>query len=382
MAVVTMRSKLTDADVRALVKGPREEDRAQAAHKICRCIEDAELSVDERAYAEQIIVMMARDAAVLVRRSLAVALKNSPKLPHDIALKLSADLDAVALPVIMNSPVLTDADLVELVRSAPPAKQMGVASRETLSREVTGAIAAFAPSEVVERALANDNAVFDETGLQSVLGRFGEKESITATMARRRVLPVTIVEKLVSMVTGEVFDHLVNHHELPPQLAIELAMSSRERATIDIVEQASLQGDMRRFVQQLNVNGRLTPSLIMRALCLGQMEFVEHALASLAGMSHQRMWLLVHDSGPLGLKAAFERAGLPPRLFASFNAGIDVYHATERECDTLDREEFRTRMLERTLTLFSTIPKTDRDYLLEKLDAVGPRAQAAGVGAS
>jgi len=373
MPIATMRAHLTDNDVRALIKAPDDETRAHAAHKICRCIDEAELTAEERAHAESILAIMAQDAAVLVRRALAVALKNSPKLPHDIATKLAHDIESVALPVILNSPMLTDADLVEIVRTCPPSKQVAVASRETLSLSVTGAIAEYAAAPAVERALANDNAAFDVEALDHVLHRFADVSEITGAMVRRNELPVAITEKLVALVTGEMFDHLVNHHELPPQIAIDLAVGARERATLDIVEQAARQSDVGRFVQQLNLNGRLTPSLLMRGMCLGHLEFVEHAMAELAGMSHQRMWLLIHDSGPLGLKAAFDRAGLPPRLYPSFRAAVDVYHSVDREGDASDRITFRKRMLERTLTLFQSVPKDDLDYLLEKLDAAGAR---------
>ncbi|MET0182561.1 MAG: DUF2336 domain-containing protein [Caulobacterales bacterium] len=375
MAIVTMRSKLTDADIRLLVKGVTDDDRAQAAHKICRCIDEAEITPDERAHAEEIIRLMAEDAAVLVRRAMATALKNSPKLPREIARKLAQDIESVALPVILNSPVLTDSDLVEIVCASPPNKQLAVASREKLSTIVTGAIAEFSPSHVVERALANDNAVFDESGLTTALERFEGLSSTTTSMVRRKVLPVVVVEKLVSMVTGELFDHLVNNHELPPQLAIEIAMGARERATMDIVEQASRQKDLSAFVSQLSIHGRLTPSLLMRGLCMGQMDFVEHAMAELAGLSHQRMWLMIHDSGPLGLKAAFDRAGMPPRLFGPFRAAIDIFHQIEREGSADDPIRFRARMLERSLTLFQSIPGEDLDYLLDKLDAIGSRPE-------
>ncbi len=377
MSIVTMRAHLTESDIRTLIKGPTIEDRAQAAHKLCRCIDEVDLSVEERKHAESIIGIMAADAAVLVRRALAVALKNSPRLPRDIANKLAQDIDTIALPVIMNSPVLTDADLIEIIRACPPSKQVAVASREHLSTKVTGAIAEYAVTEAVERALANDNALFDEDGLDTALYRFAGTSNVMQAMVRRNALPVGVTEKLVSMVTGELFDHLVNNHELPPQIAIDLSMASRERATLDIVEQAIRQSDLPRFVQQLNLNGRLTPSILMRGLCLGQMDFVEHAMAELAGMSHQRMWLMMHDSGPLGLKAACERAGLPPRLFPSIRAAIDVYHGIEREGAARDRITLRKRMLERTLTLFQSVPKDDLDYLLEKLDASGLQQERA-----
>ncbi|MFZ2030334.1 MAG: DUF2336 domain-containing protein [Vitreimonas sp.] len=380
MSIVTMRANLTDSDIRTLIKGPTDGERAHAAHKICRCIDEADLTEEERTHAATIMAIMAQDAAVLVRRALSVALKNSTKLPRDIANTLARDVESIALPVILNSPILTDSDLVEIVRASPPAKQIAVASRETLSTTVTGAIAEFAVSAAVERALANDNALFDEQGLETSLDRFAGVSGVTAAMVHRNELPLSVTEKLVTMVTGELFDHLVNNHELPPQIAIDLAMGARERATLDIVEQAVRQKDLGRFVQQLNLNGRLSPSLMMRGLCLGHLEFVEYAMAELAGMSHQRMWLLMNDSGPLGLKAAFDRAGMPPRLFQSFRAAIEVYHSIEREGGAYDRVIFRKRMLERTLTLFQSVPKDDLDYLMEKLDASGLHpAQAAAI---
>ncbi|MEJ0024302.1 MAG: DUF2336 domain-containing protein [Alphaproteobacteria bacterium] len=254
-------------------------------------------------------------------RSLAVALQNSPKLPRALALKLANDVEAIALPVLQHSPVLSDADLVEIIRAAPPGKQIAIASREYVSTTVTGAISVFGHPDAVETALANDNADFDPQALSTVLQRMGDRPSITETMAHRRTLPINIVERLIAVVTGEVFDYLVNHHEVPPQLAIDLASGARERATLDLVEQAGLQSDIPRFARQMTLQGRLTPSFIMRALCLGHMEFVEHAMAELSALPHHRAWLMIHDGGPLGLKAIFDRSGLPTPAVSSVSCG-------------------------------------------------------------
>jgi uncharacterized protein (DUF2336 family) len=183
------------------------------------------------------------------------------------------------------------------------------------------------------------------------------------------------------MVAGELFDRLVNTHELPPQLAIEIAAGTRERATLDLVEQAGLSTDPARFVQQLHLNGRLTPSVIMRALCLGHMTFVEHALAELGGVPHAKAWLMVHDAGTLGLKTVFERAGLPSGMFTAFRLAIDIYHKTDMDGGHGDKERFRQRMVERVLTQFQAIPRADLEYLLDKLDALD-NARERGVVAA
>ena len=179
-----------------------------------------------------------------------------------------------------------------------------------------------------------------------------------------------VTEKLVNIVSGELFDRLVNTHELPPQLAIEIAAGARERATLDLVEQAGLTTDPERFVQQLHLNGRLTPSLIMRALCLGHISFVEYAMSELSAVPRTKAWLMIHDAGALGLKTIFERAGLPSGMFTAFRLAIEIFHKTEMDGGPGDKERFRQRMVERVLTQFQAIPRADLEYLLDKLDAI------------
>ena len=93
------RSALTEVDIRTLVRGATDDERAAAAHKLCRRM-DVSITDEEREAAHEVLRLMAADAAELVRRALAVTLKNSPNLPRDVALKLARDVDSVALPVL------------------------------------------------------------------------------------------------------------------------------------------------------------------------------------------------------------------------------------------------------------------------------------------
>ena len=111
MTIATMRTSLTQDDIRRLVRGDSPEDRATAAHKICTRIDRMELSAEDQESAGQILEMLAADTAILVRQALAVTLRHSPKLPRDIALRLAKDVDAISVPVLKNSPVLTEEDL-------------------------------------------------------------------------------------------------------------------------------------------------------------------------------------------------------------------------------------------------------------------------------
>ena len=313
-------------------------------------------------------------AADLVRRTLAITLRNSPKMPRDIALKLAQDIETVAIPLLEESPVFNDDDLIELVLASTVAKQSAIAGRDHISITLTEVIAEHGARDAVETLADNAGAEWTDKSYDDGLKRFSTDKGIHKALINRDHIPVHIAEKMVSMVSGQLFDILVNKHELPAQMAIDLAAGARERATIDLVEQAGRVHDMPRFVSQLNLNGRLTHSLIMRALCVGHMSFVEHALSELSGVPHSRVWLMIHDAGPLGLQAVFDRAGLPRKMMPAFRAGVAVFHETSLDGGANDRARFKARMIERILTQFQAIPRDDLDYLLEKLDAYSEQA--------
>ncbi|MBA4795203.1 DUF2336 domain-containing protein [Phenylobacterium sp.] len=375
--MTTTRAALTDEDIRTLVKGATPDERAVVAHKLCRRIETVELTAEERDLAQEILRVMAADAAELVRRALAVTLKHSPLLPHDVAVKLARDVESVCQPIIAFSPVFTDEDLMEIVRLGGPIRQVAVAKRPRLSKRVTQAIVEVGTERAVEVACANDNADFADATLMQVLARFERSERVLSAVAYRQALPLSVTEKLVDMVSDKVRDHLLTHHPVSAELALQIATGAKERATIDLVDQAGRTADLKSFVAHLHRNERLTASLLLRALAHGHMAFFEWGLAELAGVPHHRTWLMIHDAGPLGLKAVYERAGLPARLFPAFRAGVDTFHAVEFDGGARDRERFQKKMLERFLTQPHVGGREDADYLLEKMDRLADRQAPA-----
>ena len=364
----TTRAALTNGDITSLMRGATVDERAAAAHKLCRRIDEMVLTDEDRVIAYEILRVMAADAAELVRRALAVTLKASPLVPHDVAMQLARDVESVATPMLSFSPVFSDEDLVEIIRFAGPVRQIAIATRVSLPETVTSALVEHGAEAAVRTACANDNAAFSEDSLQKAISRFANSQQLLATVAYRQALPPGVSERLVNMVSDQVRDHLINNHALPPETALQIAVGARERATIDIVDQAGRAADMERFVDHLHVEGRLTPSLLLRALAHGHMTFFEWAVAGMAKVPHHRTWLMIHDAGPLGLRAIYERAGLPVRLFTAFRAGVDAFHSMEYDGGPRDQQRFQERMLERFLTQSTPTPREDLDYLLEKMD--------------
>ena len=226
---------MTEADIRQLVKGAEPEERAMVAHRLCRHIDRPNLTDEERAEAHDILRLMAADAAEQVRRALAVTLKSSPLIPRDVANRLARDVESIAVPVLNFSPVFSDEDLAEIVRLGGPVRQTAIAKRPVLSEKVTTEIAEHGVIEAVRTACENKGAAFSEHGLQTAITRFEASESVLAAIALRNTLPVSVTEKLMSLVSDHVREALVARHSVAPQTALAIALGAHERASMDLV---------------------------------------------------------------------------------------------------------------------------------------------------
>ena len=85
--------------------------------------------------------MLLDDASPLVRQAMAEVFARSAEAPAAIVQALSLDQPSVALPVLEHSPLLIDADLVDIVATGNCEMQCAIARRINLPASVCAAIA-------------------------------------------------------------------------------------------------------------------------------------------------------------------------------------------------------------------------------------------------
>lgn len=367
--------KLTAEDVQRLLEEPSGDVRAETAGKLAAQFEDTTLTEAERKLAEDIFRLMVRDAEVRVREALARNLKENALVPHDIAVALARDVDSVALPMLESSEVLTAADLVDIVRGRDPERQKAVARRKSVQAEVADALIEEGDAEVAATLAGNEGADLTERSLLRMVDRFGDEPSVQHPLVHRHRLPVTVSERLVHRVSEVLKEHILRNHELPPDMAADLVLQSRERATIGLSTE-STEDEVEGLVLQMERHGRLTPSIIVRAICMGDLKFFEYAMAVKTGVPVVNTRELIHDSGQLGLKGIFQKAALPMTLFPAVRAAVDVVDETDYDGLDNDRERYQRRVLERVLTQYGDLgvdfESGDLEYLLAKMDKLPP----------
>lgn len=363
-----MAGMLTEADVRKLMTDPSPEARVETATKVAVAFYERELSPTERKLAEEIFRIMVRDAEVRVREALSVNLKASPELPKDVALSLARDVEQVSLPVLEFSSVLSDADLIEIIRSSSAEKQTAVAKRVTVSSEVANALIDHGKSgKVVATLVNNPGAQLNDAELEKAFAKHGNDPDVSNSLVSRANLPLRVSEKIVARVSEALREHLLSHKEISAEMAADLVLQARERATAALLPAGTKSADVVELVRQLRDNRRLTPSLILRTLCTGDLTFFEASLAVLSNMPIVNARVLIHDEGKLGLQSIYQRTPLPANLYPAFRVAFDVAREMQYDGGENDRQRFSARVIERVLTQFEDIGNDNLEYLMKKL---------------
>ena len=363
---------LTANDVQRLLSEPSAELRAETVAKIAADFESEAMDDRARSIAEDIFRFLLRDVEVRVRAALAENLKHSRIIPHDIALSLAKDVIDVAEPVLKSSQVLTDADLIEIVQTQPSASRVAIAQRESVTAGVCDALVDSADEDAVATMVGNDGAEVSETTFEKVFDVFPESDRVKENAVHRAKLPVKLAERLVTMVSDELQTHLVSHHELSPDIAADVIVQSREKATLALLTPDSKAVDIDGLVEQLHVAGRLTPSIILRAICTGDHLFFEAAIARLADVSAINAHILIFDAGPLGLRELYRKTGLAEDMFPAIRTAVTVAREMEYDGEEHDRERYRSRMIERFLTQFEELDVGNLDYLMARIQHFAP----------
>ena len=361
-----MQSSLTQADVAKLLAEPSPTIRAELAGKLAQEIENPNLNETETALAQDIVRIMAKDVEASVRRALSENLRHATRLPHDVAIKLANDIESVALPILEHSKILTDADLIEIVRHGTPGKQESIASRVGVSEIVSEILVNVGAEKAVAKLMDNATAQIKESTINKAVDRFASSDLVKEKIVKRETLPPTVTERLVTMVADNMRDYLVAHHNVSPSVAADIVMQSRERTIVGLTGKSTTE-ELEKLISQMHENGRLTPSLVLRALCMGDIAFFEVSIAVMATIPLVNARILIHDAGPLGLKSLYERAGMPMNLLPAVRTALDVVRETEMDGGDHDRERYRTRVIERILTQYEGLGQEDVDYLLNKV---------------
>ncbi|MCC8979448.1 DUF2336 domain-containing protein [Bradyrhizobium acaciae] len=324
-------------------------ERAEATRALARAWLISDLTEDDRIAAEGALLMLLDDPSPLVRQAMAEVFAHSAEAPAAIMQALSADQPAIALPVLEHSPLLIDADLVDIVATGSDEMQCAIARRVNLPASVAAAIAEVGSAAAALEVIENPYAGLAPFSWDRIVERHGHLAAIRESMLALEDLPSATRLALVAKLSDTLAQFVVARNWLGADRADRIAGEAKERSTVNIAARA-FGDDMQNLITHLRATGQLTAGLILRALLSGNLDLFGAALAELSGLPYGRVSALLNDRGGNGLQALLRRAGLPESTYAAFRVALEASHEVGYVDSGDGAARLHRRMVERVLT--------------------------------
>jgi len=344
-----MAINLTKADIDLLIREPSGDVRAAIASKVGKGFQSHVFTPRERQLAEDIFRLLLRDTEVRVRKALAVELKLSPDAPHDVIRALAEDSTEISAQILEHSPVLTEEDLVEIIQATQHiVRLVAIASRKQVPAPVCGALLNKKDIAVAKALTHNKGAEFDDASFRTLIEQFGDNQSIMEELVYRGGLSYEFAEKLFHTVSDTLKRQLTKRYRINFHSTDKSVENAKETATLRFLSPWMSQNDIQALVNHMHKNKRLTPHIIIRSLCIGDLRFFETAMAKLIGIPIINVRALLSDTGNLGFSALYKNSGMPEE----FKDAVRILFRISRDVipdEKNQQEDFSGRIIERII---------------------------------
>ncbi len=293
-----------------------DEVRAELAAKIARLMPGLRAREGEETVVLTIetLEILAQDSAVKVRAILADEIKRLDCIPREVALRLAQDVDAlVSAPILEYSPLLSDADLMEVIAGGQVSRALAaIAGRRPLSEDVSDALVQSLDVPAVAALLTNPDALIRKETMDRIIAEAEEIESWHQPLVLRADLSARAIRRIGGFVGASLLEQLVARGDLSE--ATRTHLNRRLRARLE--QAGDDEGDPEaaaRMVEAASEKGLLDDSFVENAAFTGNREAVILALSVLAHVPESLVRKIIDQHSAKPLVALVWRAHLSMR---------------------------------------------------------------------
>ncbi len=296
-------------------------ERAAAVEELARHYVGQNIADEDIAATEQVFTILLNDDACAVRLAMAQRLSPCPFTPRVIIFSLAHDIADIASAVYAAAPHFSPQELALAISHPDPSVRLAIANRKELEAPTVRAICEDGCRETVVALLDNPMVRLGPHFMHDIALRLGSDAAIRDRLsACDDILPVTrqqLAHNLAQSLTGSTgLIRLCEAGRLG-----HAALDACNRATVEIAA-ACDEAAMYTYVEHLCASGQLTPALLARSICDGELSLFVHALANLTGSSVKRVSAIISDARIPAFQALYKASGLPQGAYGVFVAAI------------------------------------------------------------
>lgn len=285
-----------------------KDDKPLARAELTRAVTDLferDLNAKEQELLADVLIGLMRQAEKDLRQALSERLAGLDNVPLRLILHLANDEITVAAPILRKSMVLSDLDLIYIIKSQGPDYWQAIAAREQMSHEVIDILADTRDVGTAVVLSKNERIKLTRHALNILADVAKEHEMLARPLLMRPEVPEELARRLYAHVGQELKDYIkaffgVNREE-PQSVVDDLILEFAEATplpefmpTDEMIEEA----------REIAAMNQLNLDLMMETLSKGNISFFIGQFSIYTGIPAKKVHGFLKKSCPKGMAIA------------------------------------------------------------------------------
>ena len=315
------------------------------------------LTLQERTLVNDILKKLIQDVARPIRKALAEKLAVSPHAPREVTTILANDEFDIASPILLNSPLLEDEDLMEIVRHRSISHRLAIAMRRSLNEQVCDTLVATNSVDVIKALLENHGAHISTATMTYLVEQSKTLDVYQEPLLRRNDLPPELAKRMYYWVSAALREFIVQNFPVDP-VELDLTLGQVAQQVAHSVTMPGADEPAINLARQLAERQDLTSDIIVETLRRGETPLFEAMLGERIGVKPILARKLIYDSSGEGLVVACRAAGIDRSSF------VTLFMLMQRaKTDPMTRDPY---LMSKSLELYDRIGTDTAKKLVER----------------
>jgi len=314
------------------------------------------LNARERALMTDILRQLIHDVEMSVRKALADKLAMETDAPSELVTVLANDEIEVAHSILLNSAVLQDLELIEIIQHRTFQHRLTIAMRQTVPEPVSDALVETDDTKVIQTLIENDGARISSGTMVYLVDQSETRDAYQKPLLDRPDMSDHLAKRMYWWVSAALRTHIVEHYEVDPT-ELDQNIESTIKTLIGETDDRSLD-EAARLSNKVFGGKTITPAILLRTLRQGEVRLFEGMLAQTTGLRPNLARRLIYEPGGEGLAIACRAIGMTKPDFGSL---FLLSRSARPDDKTVDPDE-----VARTMSFFDRIKVSTAKIVLAR----------------
>jgi len=292
-----LKRKTSSRDLLALAQNKSVSARKELVENISDLFlsPGGRLNEHERALMNDVLCKLVSSVEKTVRQELSRRLATIDDISPELAVMLASESIDIAEPMLNNSGVLRDEQLIEIIRNRTEAHRMAIAIRAHVSEDVSGELIEKGSEDVVEALIRNENAQLSELSMKYLVAESRNVDRFQEPLLNRHDLPLDLAYRMYWWVSAALRRKIVTEFNVDMasfddalEMATKTALQNHDSG--NGVMKPALE-----LVRELAGRGELNISFLQRSLRQEKVNLFVAGLTEMTGLDSKIIWRSIRE---------------------------------------------------------------------------------------